>query len=325
VRERGRIDWSGLGLLAVALGALQLMLEQGERRDWFDSRYISALGALAIVALVVFAWHELRAERPAVQLRIVRNVSFTTATVLGGVLGMGLMGSLFLLPLFLQQLLGYSAMESGLALVPRSLAMAVIMPIGGRFYNRLGPKLMVGMGLAVTAFSFWDLSHLTTDVGYWDIFWPQLWQGVGFALIFLSLSTAALATIPKPMMTAAAGLYNVVRQVMGSIGIAVSASELTRGIQRYHTILARGVTEFDLATQNFMHNAVAGMMRSGVDAFTARLRALKVLDLMVLKQAAVLAYNHVFILVAVLFVVALPLSFLLRSGHSESESELVAD
>jgi len=325
VRERGRIDWSGLALLAVGLGALQLMLEQGETHDWFESRYIFFLCALAIVSMVVFAWHELRVQRPAVQLRITRNVSFTTATVLGGVLGMGLMGSLFLLPLFLQQLLGYSAMESGLALVPRSLAMAVVMPIGGRFYNRLGPKLLVGMGLAVTAYSFWDLSHLTTDVGYWDIFWPQVWQGVGFALIFLSLSTAALATIPKPLMTAAAGLYNVVRQVMGSIGIAVAASQLTRGIQRYHAILARSVTEFDVATQNFLHHAVAGMMSSGVDAFTARLQALKVLDLMVLKQAAVIAYNHVFILVAVLFLVSVPLSLLLRSGRGERDMKLVAD
>ena len=325
VRDRGRIDWSGLGLLAVGLGALQLMLEQGERRDWFDSRYISGLAAAAVVALVVFVWHELHTRRPAVQLHIVRNVSFTTATVLGGVLGMGLMGSLFLLPLFLQQLLGYSAMESGLALVPRSLAMAVVMPLGGRFYNRLGPKVLVGMGLAVTAYSFWDLSHLTTDVGYWDIFWPQVWQGVGFALIFLSLSTAALATIPKPLMTAAAGLYNVVRQVMGSIGIAIAASQLTHGIQRYHTILARNVTEFDAATQNFLHNAVAGMMRSGVDGFTARLRALKVLDLMVLKQAAVIAYNHVFILVAILFALAVPLSLLLRSGRDGPELELIAD
>src|SRR5512143_2371068 len=111
-------------------------------------------------------------------------------------------------------------MVSGVALIPRSLAMAVIMPIGGRFYNRIGPKVLVGVGLAVTAFSFWDLSHLTTDVGFWNIFWPQLWQGVGFSLIFLSLSTAALATIPRHQMTQAAGLYNVVRQVMGSVGIA---------------------------------------------------------------------------------------------------------
>ena len=207
MRQKGRIDWEGLAFLTVGLGALQLMLEQGQRNDWFESSYITLLLATSLIALALFVWRELVAKQPAVELHVLNNVSFTSATMLGGVLGMGLMGSLFLLPLFLQQLLGYDAMTSGLALMPRSLAMALIMPIGGRFYNTFGPKIFVGAGLAISAASFWELSHLTSNVGYWDIFWPQLWQGVGFSLIFLALSTAALATIPRPLMTQASGLY----------------------------------------------------------------------------------------------------------------------
>src|SRR5512141_1924329 len=154
IRRKGEIDWLGLGLMILGLGSLQLMLESAERNDWFQSGYVIRLAVIAASGLLFFVWRELTTERPAVDLRILRNASFSSATALGGVLGMALNGSLFLLPLFLQQLLGYTALKSGLAMMPRSLAMAVIMPIGGRFYNRLGPRILVGTGLAVTGLSF---------------------------------------------------------------------------------------------------------------------------------------------------------------------------
>ena len=320
VRDKGSIDWSGLALLTVGLGALQLMLEQGERRDWFESRSIVVLLLTAVVALGFFIWHELTTKRPAVELHVLKDQSFTSATVLGGILGMGLMGSIFLLPLFLQQLLGYNAMTSGIALMPRSLAMAVVMPLGGRLYNRIGPKIFVGVGLFISAASFWDLSHLTSNIGFWDIFWPQLWQGVGFSLIFLALSTAALANMPRHMMTQASGLYNVVRQIFGSIGIAIAASQLTQGIQRYHQELRAGIGQNDPAAVAFVNNAARGMQRTGVDAATARLRALKLLDLSIFREASVQAYNHVFALVAILFLIAIPGVWFLRSSdHAEVE------
>jgi DHA2 family multidrug resistance protein len=314
VRRKGKIDLTGVAFLAVGLGAFQLLLEQGQRNDWFASNYIDTLAVVAAVGLGLFVWQELRSRDPAVNLRLLKNVPFTSATALGAVLGAGLFGTLFLLPMFLQRLLGYTAMLSGEALIPRSLAMAVIMPLGGRVYNRLGPRLLVGAGLMVSAYSFWELSHLTIDTGFWDIFWPQLWQGVGFALIFLSLSTAALAYIPKPEMTQAAGLYNVVRQVFGSVGIAVYASVLTRSTIQYHAILGESITPYHAPARQFLDGAAGRMMQMGVDAPTAHLMALRVLDLRVTQQAAVLAYNHVFGLVAILFLVSLPLVFLLRSG-----------
>jgi MFS transporter, DHA2 family, multidrug resistance protein len=280
---------------------------------------------VAMIALIGFVWRELVAKQPAVELHVLNNASFTSATLLGGVLGMGLMGSIFLLPLFLQQLLGYDAMTSGIALMPRSLAMAVIMPVGGRLYNRIGPKIFVGAGLAISAASFWELSHLTTQIGFWDIFWPQLWQGVGFSLIFLALSTAALATIPRPMMTQASGLYNVVRQIFGSIGIAIAASQLTRGIHRYDALLKQDLSTYNPAAQSFLRNATAGMMSRGVDEFTARMRALKVLDLTLFREAAVTAYNHVFALVAVLFLVAIPFVVFLRSTKGLTETEIMIE
>lgn len=169
LRDRGSIDWLGLALMTVGLGALQLMLEEGQRDQWFESTYIVALAACTAIGLILFLWRELATAHPAVNLRIATDPSFSSATAIGGVLGMGLYGSLFLLPLFLQELLGYPAMKSGIALMPRGLAMAVVMPIGGRFYNRLGPRVLVGLGLVISAFSFWQLGQLTTEEGFWSI------------------------------------------------------------------------------------------------------------------------------------------------------------
>jgi DHA2 family multidrug resistance protein len=317
VRQKGEIDWPGLALMIVGLGAIQLMLESGQRNDWFQSAYIVRLAVIGFGGLVLFVWRELTTRNPAVDLKILRNVSFASATALGGILGIALNGSLFLLPLFLQNLLGLPAVNSGIAMMPRSVAMAVIMPIGGRFYNKLGPRLLVGTGLIVTGLAFWQLSHLTTDVGFWDIFWPQVWQGVGFSLIFVALSTAALATIERPDITAATGLYNVSRQVFGSVGIAVSATQLTAGITRYHAMLAEQAGSSNAAAVSWLQTVTGAMMaRTGADAATARQQALKLLDGIVTRQATVLSYNRVFVLVSLLFIFALPLVFLLKRGHA---------
>jgi MFS transporter, DHA2 family, multidrug resistance protein len=325
VRDKGRIDWGGLALLTLGVGSLQLMLEKGESRDWFQSNFIALLAAVSAVSLIAFVWQELRERRPAVSLRLLKDPSLASATALGGVLGMGLYGSLFLLPLFLQRILGYPAMTSGEALIPRSLAMAVIMPVSGRFYNRLGPKVFVCAGLLVSSYSFWELSRLTLDVGFWDIFWPQMWQGVGFGLIFVALATAALASIPPPQITAATGIYNVIRQIFGNVGIAASASLLGRSTNQYHAMLSEHVTNFSVATQRFLHGATAALIPRGLDEAGAQQRALKLLDLTVLRQAAVLAYNHVFTLVAILFLVGLPLVLFLKAPKGNVEVEVAPE
>jgi len=324
VREKGYIDWPGLGLLVAGLGGLQLMLEEGQRNDWFQSGFIVRLGLVAAVGLALFVWRELTTDRPAVNLRILSNISFASATALGGVLGLALTASLFLLPVFLQNLLGFNAMQSGFTLMPRSLAMAVLMPIAGRFYNRLGPRLLVGSGLLIAGAAFYSMSKLTTSVGYWDLFWPQLWQGVGFSLIFVALSTAALSTIARPNMTAATGLYNVVRQVMGSVGIAIAATTLTSTTARYHAILSEDAGA-SIAGRPWLDAITKGMMAKGADAYTATAQAMRVLDGMISRQASVLAYNHVFVLVSSLFFIGFPLVFLLRRGTPDGEVEIALD
>jgi DHA2 family multidrug resistance protein len=301
------------------------MLEEGSRYDWFTSEFIVRLAALGVIGLALFVWRELKTDRPAVDLRIMKNSAFSSATMIGGVLGMGLMGSIFLLPLFLQNILRFNAMQAGVALMPRSLAMAVLMPIGGKFYNRLGPRVMVAAGLFLSAVSFVQLAHMTGDTGFRDLLWPQILQGAGFSLVFVALTTAAFASIEKPKVTAASGLYNVVRTVFGSIGIALAASQLSTTSAVNHAILADRAGMANPVASAWVAQATAGMMRTGVDAYTAQMRALRLLDASITRQSVVLALNHVFVLIAILFVLAVPLVLLLRAGLAEGEGGMIAE
>jgi DHA2 family multidrug resistance protein len=326
VREKGRIDFLGLGLMTLGLGALQILLERGEREAWFESDMVRALLTVSIAALALFIWRELTCEKPAVDLRILKDVNFSSGSLIGGLLGMGLFGSLFLLPMFLQQLLGYPALDSGIALMPRSLAMAIAMPVAGRFYNKAGPKVLIGTGLIVTAFSFYEFSRLSLVIGYWDIFFPQFLQGIGFGLIFVALSTAALSTIDRRQMTAAAGLYNVVRQVFGSIGIAIAASQLTKAMTTYHALLAEKVTEYGETGSSWL-GAVTGAMRGqGADPSSARHMAVTFLDSELSRQAGMMAYNHMYLLITSLFIISFPLIFFLKSNKKlEGAMEIIAE
>ena len=315
-RDSGSLDWLGVGLMVGGLGAIQLMLEEGASHDWFASGFIMKLTAVGVLGLALFVWRELTTDRAAVDLRIMKNIPFTSATMIGGILGMGLLGSIFLLPLFLQNILRYNAMQSGLAMMPRSLAMAVLMPIGGRFYNKLGPRVMVGSGLIVSAISFVLMAYMSTDTGVRELIWPQVLQGAGFSLIFVALTTAALASIPKPKITAATGLYNVVRTVCGSIGIALAASQLSSNAAMSHAILAEKAGMANPAAVSWMQRVTGAMMARGVDAYTAQTRALKMLDGSITRQSVVLSINHVFVLIAALFVLVLPLVLLLKRGDA---------
>jgi DHA2 family multidrug resistance protein len=166
---------------------------------------------------------------------------------------------------------------------------------------------------------------MTTDTGIGELVWPQVLQGAGFSLVFVALTTAALASIPRPKITAATGLYNVVRTVAGSIGIAVAASQLSSTAAANHAVLVERAGMANPVATAWVAQATAGMMRTGTDAYTARTRALRLLDANITRQSVVLALNHVFVLIAILFVFALPLVLLLRSGHAEGEAELVVE
>ena len=323
VRQTGKVDVLGLSLMTVGLGALQTMLEQGEINDWFSSKFIVYLSLVATLGLILFVWRELKAENPVVNLRILKDINFSSATFLAGILGLALMSSLFILPLFFQQLLGYPAFDSGLAVVPRSLAMLMIMPLAGRIYNRVGPRLLIGLGLLLNVVSFYQLSILSLSVGYWDIFFPQFLQGIGMGLIFVSLSTAALSTIEKPMLTAASGLFNVVRQVFGSVGIALAATILTRGEETNRALLMEHRTAFGNTSTETLRSLAQYFSSQGMDIIDAQNKALKAIEEIVMRQASMISFNHVFFMIAVLFVICVPLIFLITDSRRKTRTEII--
>ena len=319
VREQGKIDFPGIGLLAVGLGALQIMLERGDRRDWFASDEILLLGSVSVLALALFVWRELKTDKPAVNLKILKNTNLASACVLAAVIGIALLGSLFLLPIFLQGALHYPAMDAGLTLLPRSIGMILAMPLAGRIYNRVGPRWICGAGFVILIFSFYQLSTLSLSVGYWDLFVPQFIQGFGFGVFFVALSTAALSTLEKKLMTAGSGLYTVSMQVAGSIGIAVSATLLTRGENWNRALLMEHVSDFHGSTAERL-SAYASLLTShGLDAVGAGQGALGMLDNLVMRQSLMLSFNRCFFYAAVLFVFALPLMFLIKSSPRVKE------
>jgi MFS transporter, DHA2 family, multidrug resistance protein len=306
-REKTPLDLTGIALLVLGLGSLQLMLEQGERHDWFASGFIVSLCALSLAGMVLFVCRELNVSQPAVDLTLLAQRDFAAGVLISGMLGMGLFASMFLLPIFLQQLLGYPALDAGLTMIPRSLAMGVAMPIAGRLYNRWGPKPLVGGGLLLSAASFFLMTRLSLAVGYWNLFLIQALQGVGFGMTFVSVSTTALSSVPRARMMAASGLYNVFRQVFGSIGVAVAANLYERGQYAQRVLLTADLVPYAAKTARWLAKTAAALQSHGVGALAAKLKALHLLEDLVNRQAAMLAFNRVYALLTVLFLATIPL------------------
>ncbi len=325
-REKSGIDLSGVVLLIIGLGALQLMLEEGARYDWLDSGFIVTLLLLSVAGLILFVWRELTVERPAVDLFLLKDRNFAAGVTISGILGTGLFASMFLLPMFMQQLLGYSALTAGLTLIPRSIATGLTMPVAGYLFNRIGPKILVTTGLLISSCSFFLMTRISLEVDYWNLFLIQTLQGIGFGMTFVSVSTTALATVERSRMMAASGLYNVFRQVFGSIGIAVAATLYVRGqsVQRVH--LAADVTPLSPHALEWLDQLTRRLQIQGGDVTAAKTGALALLDKMVSQQAAILSFNRVYALMTLLFLGTLPLVLLLgKTVRQREAARLSAD
>ena len=327
MRGRGiqRLDGVGIGLLAVGLTALQILLEQGETDGWFQSPLIITLTVTAVLALAAFIVWELRVPVPAVDLRILRDVPFASGTFIFGILGLALFGGLILLPLFLQNLLRYDATQAGVALMPRSLVMVLLMPIVGAWYNRLGVYVMLPFGVVVSALAGFMMARFTLDSGPVQIIMPQVIQGVGFAFMFVSLSTAMLATIPRPQIQNATGLSGLVRQLGGSLGTAIVITLLDHKTTTASAALVRYASPYNPTFMRWWDTFQAGFLARGSDPETARAQALAALHLLISRQAAVIGFEYAFAVVGALFLICLPLVFLMRGGRAQAAGQVAAE
>ena len=221
-QESRRIDYWGIGMLAVGIGALQIVLDKGQEEDWFSSNMITTLAALSAVTIAVLIFHQLRTKDPVVDLRVFKARTYAVGVFLMTVVGFVLYGSMVLLPIMLQTLLAYPPLQAGIAMAPRGIGSFFMMPITGYMTGRFDPRKLLTTGLVVGGLTLVWLSTLNLQAGYWDIFWPQLIQGSGMALLFVPLTTISMDPIPRERMGNATSLFNLMRNIGGSVGIAMT-------------------------------------------------------------------------------------------------------
>ena len=312
-RSKTSIDYWGIGFLAVWIGALQIALDKGEQDDWFASRFIVALIGIAILFFIVFLIREFTADHPVVDLRVFKQRTYAAGVVLMTVVGFVLYGSLVLLPVWIQTLLGYPALQAGIALAPRGMGSMLGMPLIGALMPKTDPRRFLAAGLVIGAATLWQFSTLSLDTGYWNLFWPQFIQGFSLALLFVPLTTITMSPISREKMGNATSIFNLTRNMGGSIGIAMVQTVQARYTQKHLNYLTAHVTPFDPQATRWLDALSAQMGRP---------RALASMYRMVQAQAAMLSFVDVFRILALMFLAMVPLLLIMKRPQRGAAAEV---
>jgi MFS transporter, DHA2 family, multidrug resistance protein len=307
-----KIDYWGIGMLGLAIATLQIVLDKGQEKDWFGTNWITALTIIAGVTGLAFILYELHVEHPVVNLRVFKDRTYSTGVFLMSLLGIGLYGTTVLIPLVLQTLLGYPAIRAGFAMSPRGLGSFISMPVVGLILMKFDPRKLLTAGIVVCGFTLFQLSRLNLGAGFWDFFWPQLLMGLSLGLVFVPLTTISMGGIPRETMGNATSLFNLVRNLGGSIGISAVSTMQTRFQQRNISQLGEHVNPFSFLTRGMMEALQGMFLARGGDVAAAHRQAHAALFGMVERQASMLAYNSIFLILSGLFVIMLPFIFLMR-------------
>ncbi len=307
-----KVDYWGIGLLAVGIGALQFVLDKGQEDDWFSSHTIVVLSVIAAIGLVALIVHELTTDDPVVDLRVFKERSYAVGVFLMTVLGFVLYGSLVLLPIMLQTLLGYPPLQAGIAMAPRGIGSFVFMPFVGLLTGHVDSRKLLFFGLVIGGSTLVWLGQLNLQAGYWDIFWPQWVQGMAMGLLFVPLTTVTMSGVPRERMGNATSLFNLMRNLGGSIGIAATGTMLARDQVRIAATLGTNITAYDVTTQSRLAAMTQAFMAAGADHVTALARAQAALAGELHRQATMVAFVHIFQLLGGLFVLLSPLVLLMK-------------
>lgn len=318
----GKVDWLGIGLLTVSLGSLQWMLEDGYAEDWFESQLITRLALIGFGGLALFIWRELVTRHPAVDLRVLRHRSLALGSIFSVVLGMGLYGALFAIPVFAQSVLGYTPQQTGMLMLPSALAAAVTMFVVGRIVTRVDARLLMAAGALIIAFSMFALTNMNPQTNEAEMYWPLIWRGVGTVMMFVPLSLLTLGSIPKPDIPGASGFYNLTRQMGGSIGIALLTTTLAQREGLHRSNIIEHLNDYSGAAATRIQDLTSGFVAKGFDAATAHDQAMKVLDRTVNLQSAVMSFGDMFFIAGCGFIAILPLILLLTSAKSKKMVDL---
>ena len=314
-RKAGPADVLGLGLLVVGIGALQTLLERGERLDWFSSREIVTLAVVSGLSIALFVWRELASDHPIVDLRILKNRQFAIGVSMAAILGICLYGPVFLLPIYLQELLGFTANQTGLVILPGAIASAITMALTARLVTKIDTRRVVVVGAILFSLSMWMWSHFNLDSGRTHMFWPLVLRGIGLGLVFVPLTNLSLAELPMHQIAQGTGLNNLLRQLGGSIGIAVTATLLTRFQVQVRSVLGQNISDFSLAAQQRITGLTSYLVAHGTPASLAQQKAIALLNAEVTRQSMMIAFERLFMLFGIVFLAGVPFLFMMRRAR----------
>ncbi|MBS1662684.1 MAG: DHA2 family efflux MFS transporter permease subunit [Bacteroidetes bacterium] len=321
-----KIDWSGIGLLAVGVGSLQTVLERGETDDWFSAGYIVVLTAMAVLGLVLFVWWELRVENPVVNLKVLKSKNLSIAAVLTFVSGIGLFSSVFLTPVFAQRLLRFPPTATGLLLLPGAIFAIGGLIITARLLQRgIPPVAMITGGMLMFMYFSWRMSRLDLDAGSGDFYVPLIWRAVGIAIMTVPLSTLAVSGLELKDIPQGTALNNMMRQLGGSFGIAMVNTYLTRRSAVHRTDLVSGITAGNPQVVERLNGYTRFFQSKGAGLFDAQHQALGLLDAGVVRQTSALSFGDTYLLIGSIFLVSLPLLLLSSRGRGKKPVVALAD
>ena len=311
-KTKMKIDYWGLILLTVGIGCLQLILDRGQREDWFSSEPITWMTVACVVALVFFILVERTVKEPIVDLKVFKDATFVLGNVILFFVVMNLFGSIVMLPIYLQTLMGYTATLSGFVLGPGGVANLLCMPIVGQLVSRGYPKWLILFGILVTAYATYQMSLFNLQVDFNAVLWPRVMLGIGVAFVFIPLTTISLSHIRKEEMGNASAVFNLLRNLGGSFGVALSATILARQAQVHQARLTEHLTPFDPAYVLSAQQSARTLLEKGIEASQAAQGGMGLIYQRLLREAAMLSFNDVFYLLTVLMLLTVPLVFFMR-------------
>lgn len=328
-RHKMGVDTWGIGMLVVGMGALQIMLDKGQEKDWFDSTMISWLCAIALVALTAFVIRELWAHDPIVHFKLMRSRTFSSGVILATIMGFVLYGSLVLLPLFMQTLLGWTATTAGIWNSPRGIGTALCMPVVAYLLGKgWDERWLLISGFSIMGVTYFGYARMTLQSGTWDIFWIQIIQGFALGFLFVPLSTLTMAAIPKAETGYATSLFSAVRNIGSSMGISFVTTMVARRNQFHQQVLGNHFTPSSLLGQQVVAQLTPYLAQHGASRAVAPYAANGFVYRVLLQQAALLSYTDAFYLMGILILLNIPVVLMMRRKehtHKEHAQETSAE
>jgi DHA2 family multidrug resistance protein len=311
-RLKMKIDYWGLLFLVIGVGCLQVVLDQGQREDWFSSGFINWLGYLSLSSLILFILVELFAENPIVNLRAFKNLSFSSGNIIMFFVFFNLFSSVVLLPIYLQTLMGYTSFLAGLVLGPGGIASMIAMPIAGKLITKIHPKAVLAFGIAVASSSLYLMSQFNLQADFNTIFWPRVVMGAGMGFLFIPLTTLTLSSIRKEAMGNATAIFNLLINLGGSFGVAIVTTLLTRRAQFHQVHLVEHLTPFDRNFQRALPQIAEMLQDRGFLPSSVNQGSLKLIYDQLLREASMLSFNDAFYILSIILILTIPFVLLMK-------------